>query len=121
RNNELARWLAAVDEVRQQSTSIRDDLAVAVCDALDVALFTGLRRSEVFGLEWARINMSGRYFWIDKTKNGDPLELPITDTLYKIFKRRMALRSDKDRYVFPATKGGIISDPRRVIELISEA
>lgn len=85
RNNELARWLAAVDEVRQQSTSIRDGLALAVCDALDVALFTGLRRFEVFGLAWTRINMFGRYFWIDKTKNGDPLELPITDTLYKIF------------------------------------
>lgn len=121
RNNELARWLAAVDAVRQQSTSIRDDLAVAVCDALDVALFTGLRRSEVFGLEWTRINMSGRFFWIDKTKNGDPLELPITDTLAKIFKRRMALRSDKDRYVFPAPGGGIISDPRRVIEMICAA
>jgi integrase len=121
RNNELSRWLGAVDAVRQQSASVRDDFAVSVCDALDVALFTGLRRAEVFGLEWSRVNMSGRYFWIDKTKNGDPLELPITDTLYTIFARRRLARADNNAFVFPAAKGGIITDPRRVIGQISQA
>lgn len=121
RNNELSRWLGAVDAVRQHSTSIRDDFAVSVCDALDVALFTGLRRAEVFGLEWGRVKMSGSYFWIDKTKNGDPLELPITDTLYAIFKRRLAARDVDNPYVFPAAQGGIITDPRRVIDQISQA
>ena len=121
RNNELSRWLASVDAVRQHGASIRDDFAVSVCDALDVALFTGLRRAEVFGLEWVRVNMSGRYFWIDQTKNGDPLELPITDTLLAIFQRRKELRRDNNPYVFPAEKGGIITDPRRVIGQISEA
>lgn len=121
RNNELSRWLAAVDAVRQHSASIRDDSCVAACDALDVALFTGLRRAEVFGLEWERVNLSGRYFWIDKTKNGDPLELPITDTLYAIFERRRVARDHDNPYVFPAAKGGIITDPRRTIEQISQA
>ncbi|EBR7881466.1 site-specific integrase [Salmonella enterica] len=121
RNNELSRWLEAVDIVRQQSASARDDFAVAVCDALDVALFTGLRRAEVFGLEWSRVNMLGRYFWIDETKNGDPLELPITDTLYAIFDRRKAIRANDVAYVFPSTNGGIVTDPRRVIDQIIQA
>ncbi|WP_157701817.1 tyrosine-type recombinase/integrase, partial [Salmonella enterica] len=101
RNNELGRWLGAVDTVRRYSAEIREDSAVSVCDALDVALFTGLRRGEVFGLEWSRVNMSGRYFWIDQTKNGDVLELPITGTLFKIFQRRKELLTDGDLYVFP--------------------
>lgn len=100
RNNELSRWLSAVESVRVQSMDIRDDFAVSVCDALDVAIFTGLRRSEVFGLEWDRVKFDGRYFWIDKTKNGDPLELPITDTLATIFRRRLSLRIDNEPYVF---------------------
>ncbi|ELJ4218300.1 integrase family protein [Salmonella enterica] len=120
RNNELSRWLGAVDTIRQHSINVRDDFAVSVCDALDVALFTGLRRAEVFGLEWERVKMSGCYFWIDKTKNGDPLELPITDTLYAIFKRRKEMRTDDNPYVFPAAQGGIITDPRRVIDQISQ-
>lgn len=119
RNNELARWLSSVDVVRQYSLSIKDVFAVAVCDALDVALFTGLRRSEVFGLEWSRVNLSGRYFWIDETKNGDPLELPITNTLYQIFDRRKKQRKGKERYVFAGAKGGMIQEPRRIINLIT--
>ncbi|ELY4128796.1 integrase family protein [Cronobacter malonaticus] len=118
RNNELSRWLNAVDAVRQQATSERNDFAVSVCDALDVAIFTGLRRSEIFGLTWERVNLSGRYFWIDKTKNGDPLELPITDTLYAIFERREALKKNGSPYVFPGERG-MIKEPRRVISHIT--
>ncbi len=67
------------------------------------------------------MNLSGRYFWIDETKNGEPLELPITDTLYKIFKRREEMRNNGDRYVFPGAKtGGQITDPRDIIDKISE-
>lgn len=121
RNNELSRWLAAVDAVRRRAMDTRHDFAVSVCDALDVALFTGLRRGEIFALEPQRVNLSGRYFWISETKNGDPLELPITDTLYAIFKRRQELRVDGDRYVFPGSRlGGKITEPRDIIDQISE-
>lgn len=121
RNNELSRWLSAVETVRAQSMDIRDDFAVSVCDALDVAIFTGLRRSEVFGLEWDRVKFDGRYFWIDKTKNGDPLELPITDTLATIFRRRLSLRIDNEPYVFPGARRGVIQEPRKVIARIIDA
>ncbi|MCP5950616.1 integrase, partial [Klebsiella pneumoniae] len=77
-----------VEVVRERAVDVRDDITAAVCDAVNMALFTGLRRSEVLGLAWERVNLPGRYFWIDKTKNCDPLELPITDTLHTIFTRR---------------------------------
>ena len=118
RNHELGRWLSAVEMVRTESLEWRDDHAVSVCDALDMALFTGLRRGEVFGLEWDRVNLNGGYFWIDKTKNGDPLELPITSTLQVIFERRLKFRVDNNPYVFPAARGGLITDPRKVIAKI---
>lgn len=121
RTHDLGRWLSAVDTVRSQSQETRDDVAGAVCDALDTALFTGLRRSEVFGLTWDRVNMGGRYFWIDTTKNGDPLELPITGTLLKIFRRRLQLKGEKDTQVFPGRNGGVIQEPRRVIARIVAA
>ncbi|WP_310607773.1 integrase family protein [Buttiauxella brennerae] len=121
RNNQLARWLDAVDAVRNHAAETRDDFAVSVCDVVDVALFTGLRRSEVFGLEWDRVNMGGRYFWIDKTKNGDALELPITDTLAAIFRRRLALRRNNEPLVFSGYAGGVIQEPRRVLDLIMGA
>lgn len=120
RNHELGRWLSAVKQVRDGAINSLDFHVISICDALDMALFTGLRRSEVFGLEWERVNIVGGYFWIDKTKNGDPLELPITKTLDDIFKRRLTYKVNDNKYVFPSASGKIISDPRRVIESISQ-
>ncbi|HDL7423419.1 TPA: site-specific integrase [Yersinia enterocolitica] len=120
RNHELGRWIRAVEMVRQEAILNRDDHTLSICDALDMALFTGLRRGELFGLEWDRVNLDGGYFWIDKTKNGDPLELPITNTLKAIFDRRYKLRVDNNKYVFPAERGGEITDPRKVIDKIKE-
>nr|WP_314264301.1 site-specific integrase [uncultured Moellerella sp.] len=118
RNHDLGRWLSAVDIVRQRGIDNLDIMAVSVCDALNIALFTGLRRSEIFGLTWDRVDLSGRYFWIDKTKNGDPLELPITETLLNIFRNCHKLRKNNCSFVFPNSKAGEIKDPRRVIDEI---
>ncbi|HHQ6628272.1 TPA: tyrosine-type recombinase/integrase [Serratia fonticola] len=121
RTHELARWFSAVEKVRSEAIQQRDDVVAVICDALDVAIFTGLRRSEIFGLEWSRVNFEGLYFWIDTSKNGDPLELPMTDSLITIFRRRLADKRDGCDYVFPSVTGKIISDPRRAINKIVSA
>lgn len=118
RNHDLGRWLKAVDAVRKEADYNRDDHIAAACDALDMALFTGLRRDEVFSLEWDRVNIKGGYFWIDKTKNGLTLELPLTDTLIKILERRLSLKKKNDKFVFPSARRKKISEPRPAIEKI---
>ncbi|MBS3893606.1 integrase family protein [Serratia marcescens] len=119
RNRELGRWLKAVGDVRNEALYNRDDHVASICDALEMAVFTGLRRSEVFGLKWQRVNLSGGYFWIDETKNGDRLELPITETLNGILMRRNEMKFSGSDYVFPAARGGIVTDPRNVIDMIT--
>lgn len=120
RLHDFPRWFAAVAAVRNQGEQERDDIAVAVCDAVEMALFTGLRKSEVFGLTWDRVNMGGRFFWIDTTKNGDPLELPITETLREMFRRRLKIKAADDVLVFPGVKG-VIQETRHIIDRISAA
>lgn len=121
RPHDLGRWLNAVNMVRESAVKSAEHMIVAVCDALDVALFTGLRRAEVFDLTWERINFSGKYFWIDETKNGQPLELPITGTLMEIFKRRKAMNQGSN-FVFPSnTIDKPINDPRNTIAKIIKA
>ncbi|EGK0718805.1 integrase family protein [Salmonella enterica] len=118
--HDFARWLNAVAVVRDKAEEGRDDVAAAICDAVEMSMFTGLRKSEIFELTWDRVNIGGRYFWIDTTKNGDPLELPITETLLNLFRRRLKMKSGNEVLVFPGAKG-IIKEYRHVIERISAA
>lgn len=120
RTNELGRWFNALSSVRDFAEQGRDDIAAAVCDAVEMAIFTGLRKSEILELSWDRVNLGGRYFWIDTTKNGDPLELPITETLLKLFRRRAKMKSAGGLLVFPGDKG-VIKEYRHIIDRISAA
>lgn len=121
RNSDLGRWFNAIEQVRLRAAETRDDFGHAVCDAIYMAMFTGLRKSEILHLEWSRVNITGLYYWIDKTKNGDPLELPIIPSLLKMFRRRLSLRKGDERYVFPGVNGGVISESRKVIQKIVAA
>jgi integrase len=117
RPTELKRYLAAVNEVRNNPEY--DRFARSVCDAIEFALFTGLRKQEVLDIEWQRVNLKDSYFWIDETKNGDPLELPITDTLRKILIRCWSERDESARYVFVSKISGTpIKEPKYVLEKI---
>lgn len=120
RTHDFSRWLGAVAAVRDAAEQGRDDVAAAVCDAVEMAMFTGLRKSEIFGLTWSRVNLGGRYFWIDTTKNGDPLELPITETLLNLFRRRLKTKPADAVLVFPGAKG-IIKEYRHILDRISAA
>lgn len=120
RTHEFARWLGAVALVRDLAEQGRDDVAAAVSDAVEMAMFTGLRKSEIFELTWARVNMGGRYFWIDTTKNGDPLELPITETILNLFRRRLKMKTGDEVLVFPGAKG-VIKEYRHILDRISAA
>lgn len=120
RTNELGRWFRALSSVRDIAEQGRDDIAAAVCDAVEMAIFTGLRKSEILELSWDRVNLGGRYFWIDTTKNGDPLELPITETLLKLFRRRAKMKAADGLLVFPGDKG-VIKEYRHIIDRISAA
>ncbi|VFS08720.1 Site-specific recombinase XerD [Enterobacter cancerogenus] len=116
----LAGGFSALSSVRDFAEQGRDDIAAAVCDAVEMAIFTGLRKSEILELSWDRVNLGGRYFWIDTTKNGDPLELPITETLLKLFRRRAKMKSADGLLVFPGNKG-VIKEYRHIIDRISAA
>lgn len=120
RTHDFARWLNAVAVVRVKAEEGRDDVAAAICDAVEMSMFTGLRKSEIFELTWDRVNIGGRYFWIDTTKNGDPLELPITDTLLNLFRRRLKMKASDEVLVFPGAKG-VIKEYRHIIDRISAA
>jgi integrase len=89
----------------------------AVCDFVEMALFTGLRKTELLSLQWKTVNLKERSFYVEETKNGSSLELPISDYLLSIFKRRLA--ETNNEYVFQAdNEHGYIREPKKCIARI---
>jgi len=57
-------------------------------DFLLVALFTGMRRGEIAKLKWENVDLIGRTLHLPRTKNGDPLLLPMSDFLASVIASR---------------------------------
>jgi integrase len=69
-------------------------------DCLLVALLTGMRRREIASLRWENIDLKGRTLTVPRTKNGDPLVLPLSTHLARLFAERK-LRAGTSPWVFP--------------------
>lgn len=109
RPHELPRWWSAL----QAEDSVAKDLMTWL-------LFTGMRISEGVQLKWAQIDLEGRLFVIADTKNGQPLELPLSDELLEMLKKRKAESKDSP-WVFPGRSDGDkghITEPKKVINRV---
>lgn len=45
---------------------------------LELAIETGMRRSELMGLEWTDVDLSNRRIFLNRTKNGESRQIPLT-------------------------------------------
>ena len=81
------------------------DVPEVLRDMVWVGLYTGLRVSEVSELKWADIDTAGTWLRVPETKNGRPLELPITRQVKGMLERRRAAAGAHDRWVFPGPSG----------------
>jgi integrase len=114
--SQLQEWFTGIKTVRAEG----DEFCQSVCDLVEFALLTGLRRSELLSLTWAQVNLKDNTYYLDKTKNGDPLELPISSYIRTILDGRFR-KKDKFGYVFNApNEYGVIKEPKKVIVKIRE-
>lgn len=67
-------------------------------DVADVALFafwTGCRKSEILRLRWPQIDLGEAMIRLDRTKNGEDRDVPMSDPLFEMLSRRRAQRDAK--------------------------
>jgi integrase len=69
-----------------------------------LALHTGLRRSNLLGLQRRDIDLNQRTITIPRTKNGTALVLPLVGEAYELMKERCSQMTETDP-VFPHTDG----------------
>jgi integrase len=64
---------------------VTDDQQVALC--MFIAEQTGMRSGEIVSLEWWQVDLKGRKVHLDKTKNGDSRDVPLTLKAVELFKQ----------------------------------
>ncbi|MDK2955719.1 MAG: hypothetical protein PWQ57_1215 [Desulfovibrionales bacterium] len=104
---ELTRLLKAMD----------DDPNQQVADLMRMALFTGMRRGELFRLQWDHIDFERGFIRLVEPKGGREQRIPLNDAARGLLKRHE--RTDSP-YVFPGRGGGQRVDIRKVVNRIRD-
>lgn len=114
-NSDLKPWFSEL-----MALDAGDSYAISVRDYLIMLLLTGMRRRELAPLQWRDINFRDKILTVGKTKNGDPLLLPLSDYLYEMLEMRR--KNIHGEYVFPGGQGNqYISEPRKHIVRLRES
>ncbi len=90
---ELERLLIAIDE----------DSNIPVGQMMKMALFTGMRRGEIFKLQWKNINFKTEFILLKDPKGGPDQKIPINDMVRDLLN---SVLKTKSPYVFPGLNGG---------------
>ena len=89
---------------------IRDGVRRAeLRDFFRFGLYTGMRRGKVLALRWDRVVLEEGRFFVDDTKGGERLELPVTRQLAALLARRWEARPGGARWVFASPSNAFIA------------
>ena len=108
-NNARVRWLSAEEEVRLRA------VIAAACPEhlpeLELALNTGLRLGEMYGLTWENVNPSRRVLTVPRSKNGEVRHVPLNGVAVASL-AELHKRSDGTGPVVRNAQGQPLAGPR---------
>lgn len=88
---------------RKQRPRLIEDPASFLVD-FDLALETGMRLRERYTIEAKQIRLDLRTIHLDRTKNGDSREVPLSSVALRVVREQME-RREGESYLFPWYKG----------------
>lgn len=102
---ERIRWLTKEDANR-----LIEELPTHLAEMVRFSLSTGLRESNVTGLEWSQVDIERKIAWIhaDQAKAGKAIQVPLNKDTIRVLRRQ---QGKHERFVFtykgkPVTKAG---------------
>ncbi len=117
-DNGRIRFLSKEEELALR-TVIRKDYLNHEAE-LDLALNTGLRRSEQFGLTWDGVDFERRVLTVLRSKNGEARHIPLNDAAIVALRTVQAYKNGSP-YVFLAGNGTRLCSPRFWFDAAVEA
>jgi len=100
-------------------TAIDDDHHPHAGPMMKMALFTGMRRGELFRLKWSDIDYDRRFIYIRNPKGGEDQKIPLNDGTIDLLKT--VQRADVSPFVFPGRNGGQRTNIRHQVNRIKKA
>ena len=81
----------------EQVEALLAELPVHQRDVVIFALATGLRQSNVLGLEWSRVNLESGHAWVgaEQSKNGKPIAVPLNATAQEVLRRQLGKHRER--------------------------
>lgn len=115
-NSDLKIWYKVITDFSQDSS---DDINEVISDYQLLILFTGVRREEAALLKKEHINLKEKTFTLIDTKNGTSVNLPISEVLYLVLKRR--IEKCTTEFIFSGVgKKGYLVNPWEQIFRVAE-
>jgi integrase len=100
-NNEVTECLTR-DEIKRLFQALDKWWNQRVALLIKFALYTGVRRGEIFGLRWEEVDLHNGVINLKDTKGGKDEAVPISDEALEILKRAKGLLPTNDcPYAFP--------------------
>ena len=96
---------------------LNEESDIQVANLVRFALFTGMRRGEIFNLKWSDINFQKKIIRIRNPKGGQDVTIPLNEPTEKVLTTHPNIGSD---YVFPGLKGGRRNNCTRPMKRIKE-
>jgi integrase len=97
--------------------SIEDDSNIMAANMMRLALYTGLRRSEMFKLKWRHINFDTGFIHIVDPKGGPDQKVPLNNAAAELLRAHTRTESD---FVFPGRNGNQRTDIKRQVNRIKD-
>lgn len=99
-NNERIRYLA-----NSEVEKLYKELPAWLVPIVTVARFTGLRLSNILSLSWESVDIFRKVILVGKTKNGEPIGLPMNRTVFDTLKKLNKVRHLSTKIIFPNNNG----------------
>lgn len=111
------RWITPEEADRLIRELAKSKRSEHVAEMVRFSLATGLRESNVTGLEWSRVDLERRVLWVDanQSKNGSAFHIPLSAEAVLVLRRQQGKHAQRVFvYQPPARKGKPPRKPRPV-------
>ena len=80
-----------------QAETLVSELPAHQRDVVVFALATGLRQSNVLGLEWSHVDLAAGHAWVGagQSKNGKPIAVPLNATALEVLRRQLGKHRER--------------------------